>query len=591
MDNSDPTVKSILAEQEQALGEINKKFHQTTFAERMKALFTGLSADKDSRAYKLARIEAQRLSAPALAVVIPCFFIGALILLATNQTVPERTWDVDIMDTEEAKELEKPEIEKIENPDMPDIDIEIDIDLPTPPDQPIMDTVTAQPADFNSVLDVKSPVMMKSMFASRNPGAIGMLVGKYNKGSQATEKSVMLALRWLKKNQNADGSWPNCKPAMTGLALLCFLAHDERPGVSEEFSETVQKAIEFLLGAYNRDGSRFTGSDGNEYAFPIAVYALCEAYGMTQIPNIKDTTEHALKRLINGQHPTGGWDYKMGTNPEWPDRDDTSYMGWCAQALKAAKMAKMFATDSEWAAKLDKACQQSNVGFLKNGHAGGGFGYTGPQQGGLTGVGTLCMQFHNQGNHPQVKASITLMNDWKPGWFSNTPELNASGMQRIGGCTQYYYYYATQAKFHESGKTFDDWNKVMTAAYTKAQFIEEKAIADPKGVLQDIGWWGTIDEHSDGHVFREVSTRERDAILKTEPRTPWKSINDRNDVVNIMDMEKSKNVMDTCLTALQLMVYYRYLPTSTKTAVEIEDEIVNAIATESGDVRLNIGNL
>jgi hypothetical protein len=83
----------------------------------------------------------------------------------------------------------------------------------------------------------------------------------------------------------------------------------------------------------------------------------------------------------------------------------------------------------------------------------------------------------------------------------------------------------------------------MWPEYVKAQFVEEKAIADPKGEMQDIGWWENADAHSD------------------------------------------RPVMDTCLAALQLMVYYRYLPTFK--AVDIPDEVA-ATAQESSDIKVDV---
>jgi len=556
MAQQDPTVQAILAEQQQALDGIDKQFHQTTFMERMNTLFTGLKADKGSREYKLALVEAQRLMAPALAITLPCLLMGSIAIFASNDSKTRVEWEAEIIEIKETEKLEK--IEKEPPPpmdfEMPDVNINVDWDTPPPPDFVPMDTITAQPADFDAVLKVKSPVTMPKIYAGERTGSKGMLLAKYGKGTNtgAGEEAVLRVLRWLKKNQNDDGSWPNTKPAMTGLALLCFLSRGVVPGdpspEGEEFGETVQKAIQYLLNTYQ--GNRWAGSDGHEYSFPIAVYALCEAYGMTQIPNIKPVAESALKRLINGQHPTGGWDYNMAQN----DRDDTSWMGWAAQALKAAKMARMFSSDPEWSDKLDKACKLSNNGFLKNGANGGGFGYTGPGRGGLTGVGTLCMQFHGMGNHKQVKDSLVLMDAWKAGWFATEAELNAAGMRGIGGCTQYYYYYAAQAKFHDGGARWEDWNKIMNPAYVKAQKVLEKNYPDHKGQLQDIGWWENVDNHTD-------------------------------------DGSRAKPVMDTCLAALQLMIPYRYLPTATQAAVKIDDDIMSAIATEKGDVAVDIGNL
>ena len=60
------------------------------------------------------------------------------------------------------------------------------------------------------------------------------------------ETAVLLALRWLKKNQESDGSWGKTKPAMTSLALLTYLAHAETPD-SAEFGFTVEQAMRWLL--------------------------------------------------------------------------------------------------------------------------------------------------------------------------------------------------------------------------------------------------------------------------------------------------------------------------------------------------------
>ena len=68
-------------------------------------------------------------------------------------------------------------------------------------------------------------------------------------GSEETERAVIKALRWLKDNQNTDGSWGD-NTGISGLALLAFLGHGETPD-SERYGECVKKAIDYLVGVSN----------------------------------------------------------------------------------------------------------------------------------------------------------------------------------------------------------------------------------------------------------------------------------------------------------------------------------------------------
>ena len=83
-----------------------------------------------------------------------------------------------------------------------------------------------------------------------------------NGGTPQCEEAVVKSLRWLKKQQNGNGSWGDgqFKASMTGITLLAYLAHCETP-LSEEFGENVLKGISFLvdLGMKNpviSEGSR-----------------------------------------------------------------------------------------------------------------------------------------------------------------------------------------------------------------------------------------------------------------------------------------------------------------------------------------------
>ena len=515
------------------LDEIIEMYTEETYWHRMKKLFTGLKASRQSKEYKEAIIELQRLSAPISAILLPVLGVGLLMVMTSGSGGADRVIETQILEAEEFKDLEK--IKDLEKPPEQIDDMNIDVPVDSPNVQVQSDSpnqqMSPQPQAFDAVMTVKSPVILKNIYGStRNTGTRGAQLAKFG-GDKMTEDAVLRALRWLKKNQQADGSWSKNKVAMTGLAILTFLAHGEKPGESVEFGATVQKALEYLLSVQGKDG-RLPGN----YDHPIAAYALCEAYGMTLNPNVKQAAERALTFIIKGQHPTGGWTYNCDPNVNKEDgkyRDDTSFMGWCAQALKAAKLAKLHVEG------LEKATKLAIKGFKKNASPNGGFGYTSPGGGGLTSVGTLCMQLLGAANESEVKKSLEVMDTWQP-------SMEAKGPQ--GASLQYYFYYATQCKFHTGGKRWDNWNKDMKPLYVKAQQIEKAAIKDDKGRDCDVGWWTNGDTHTD------------------------------------------RPVMDTCLAALQLMVYYRYLPTTSAEAVKVEEEIV-ATATDTEDIKVDTGNL
>lgn len=512
-------------------------FEELTFRQKFRKVMDGLKAPKDSGDYKYAKLQILRLSGPAAAVVAPVLFMGLLILFAAITPPPPPPVEIKIMEPEpieELDEIEELEREEIEPPDPMEIqefNPDVTIDNPTP--SPVTD-FSPVPAEFDSVAMVKSPVIMKGIYGSRNPGARGQAMKNYG-GSGATEGAVLRALRWLKKYQAADGSWNNNsgmeaeKPygtgaaaAHTAIALLTFLAHGETPA-AEEFGPTVEKAIRYLVDGQKPDGT-FNGSDGHNYSQPIVAYALSEAFALTRVPVLKETAQKAIKIVIDGQHPSGGWDY----NCKQSDRDDTSYMGWCAQSIKAAKMAGL---ENEG---LEKVFHKAVDGFKKNYKDGpdgsGGFGYTsGQANGGLTGVGVLCMQLLGASKESEVrKGLMTLQQTSRVSWDEKEMKGNI-----------YYWYYNTQAFFHAGGELWNNWNKEFAIPMVKGQVVIPQAIADPSGKMQDIGYWPPA-----GGEAKHLS-----------------------------------RAFDTCLCALQLQVYYRYLPTfkppeeEKKEVIKAEDDI------------------
>ena len=88
------------------------------------------------------------------------------------------------------------------------------------------------------------------------------------------------------------------------------------------------------------------------------------------------------------------------------------------------------------------------------------------------------------------------------------------------------------------------WNVAMKADYPKRMITPNETIPGPDGQPRAIGYWQNKDQHTD-------------------------------------------TVMGTCLCALQLMVYYRYLPTTSLKATEQAADLV-AASTEKMDVRVTI---
>ena len=478
----------------------------------------------------------ERAIAPLFATVIPALIITVLMVVTAVSSRPRlRLPPIDIPRPDETDidrpDPDQPDPDPIQT-DEPDVVPDIQIDTPMPqsvdklaPPQPqsfaAEPTVVAKLAPENAVLKVKSPVNLPSLFGVRGgpnrakytSDGIG---GKY--GSAETEVAVMKALRWLKKTQRTDGSWAGNPISNTGLAILSYLAHGEVPARSKEFGPTVQLALEYLIGAQSGEGDevRFRGADGNEYAFLIATYALSEAYGMTHNPNAKEAALKGLGRIVRNQSPTGGWDYRLNRTST---RDDMSFAGWALQALKAGKIAGLHPEG------LDECIRKAIRCLETRNFRSGGFGYTaGGAPTGLTATGCLAMQLLGFGERAAVKSALDYMREWRP---SFDPAGMAAKAQ--GACPQYYCYYAAQCKYQAGMKqgatpadtaSWQAWNQAMKALYPKTIVTPDETIEGMDGKPRQIGYWTNKDAHGSG------------------------------------------DTMATCLCALQLMVYYRYLPTT-----------------------------
>jgi hypothetical protein len=170
-------------------------------------------------------------------------------------------------------------------------------------------------------------------------------------GTARSEKSVEDGLVWLVRHQRPDGSWSlnfqdQCQgvgctrqpvmdsdTAATGLALLPLLGAGYIHTVKSRYQDSVRRGLSWLVEHQQADGDLFTGPPGMAYMYSHAIGAmtLCEAYGLSQDPKLKQPAQHAIQFIINAQNPnTGGWRYSPGQT------GDTSVFGWQIFALRSA---------------------------------------------------------------------------------------------------------------------------------------------------------------------------------------------------------------------------------------------------------------
>ena len=531
------------------------KYTEKGFFRRLFEMFQGLRMPRDTREYKLARIELQRLSAPLTAIVVPALFVVVLCVVTAVSSQRTELPRVDIADPiVDEPPIEDPPLPEPDEIPLPEEPIEFTVDTPNPapftplPPSPIQTRstdISVKPAPMDAVMNIKSPVTMKDITGGRTTGTIGVMTGGGNDkyGDPRTEMSVMKVLWWLKAHQNTDGSWGSGgnTVANTAFAVLTYLAHGEYPGspspYKRDFGPTVQMALDYLISHIQTGADNvphFSPTDGNEYSFLIGTYALCEAYGMTKNPNCKEAAQQCLYRIIENQSSTGGWDYKLNKNST---RDDLSFAGWAIQALKAGKMAGLHHEGMQTAINkavncLKKRSYSKSGGFTYTPNSNNNGGNTG-----LAGVGTLAMQFLGRGSESEVVNALDVMRDWMPAF-----EADKVSGKKPGGSPQYYCYYATQCKYQagmKAGATKQDldawvkWNNEMKKLYPASIIDLPEKVADVNGKGHPQGYYQNTDAHS------------------------------------------SRPYMDTCLAALQLMVYYRYLPT-TSTKAGADDAGENA---------------
>ncbi len=421
----------------------------------------------DSTLKALHRNVAEWLAGPSGSVFLHLVIILALLFLVDLSAPPEDLATVEVV----YLEPDAPPIEPPPPPiEPPSPDPEPDPSILQPPEPGPADEPPAPPPpeEFGQNPSLEStpelgfdPAISVLVIKDIPRGGLGQRMGAENRQKAGdlhggpwapyAEVSVRRALEWLRTNQNPDGSWStHDREAMTGLAILTYLAHGETTA-SVEFGETVKRAVQYLVARQNAEGefARIDTTAGT-YAQAICVYAISEAYGMTRIPSLKPPMEKGVEVLIHGQQAGGGFDYRFEKGP----RRDTSLGGWCSQAMKAA-----FIAGSE-NSRLKPAMDLAVADMKSAQKADGSFYYSNKDSHsthGITAVAVLSMQLLGSGREKAVQNGLDFLRaaacDWKnpPNW------------------PMYAWYYISQTKFHQGGGSWKSWNNQFAPEFIHHQ--------------------------------------------------------------------------------------------------------------------------
>ena len=456
----------------------------------------------------------ENMIGPGISLVMHIIVLTLMLIYVANRPMVEPpTIEVSIVE-EEIKEIEPEVLEEIQ-PETTTMDDKLPStevsDAPSDDvgvNTSIADFSDAAPEtddnmDTHQVMDVinnNSPLHLSGLYGGRTNAGRRSAVKKYG-GSGGGQNSVTKALKWLAMVQNDDGSWGNQSPAHTGMALLTFLAHGETP-LSETYGTTVQKAMKWLV---DTEMATATGDMGqNAYGHGIATYALCESYGMTRIPFLRTAMERALGVIINGQQVGGGFNYGYSKAERW----DGSVSAWQFQALKAGYVAG--ATNPG----LEDAIRKSITFLRRTAYANYKFGYSSAGSGGnMTGAGTVGLQLLGAGGSPEAMGGVTTVSTERLGLYQSVL-ADPGKWNEVAGGAMYGWYYDTQAIFNSQagnagGGAWKEWRNVFEKVLLRAQ--------------QPEGYW-------------EVKTGFG------------------------LGADLPGRILATCWSALQLEVYYRYLP-------------------------------
>ena len=300
-------------------------------------------------------------------------------------------------------------------------------------------------------------------------------------GTTESEAAVARGLRWIVKQQSPDGRWAldgayknrgahdDISGTAFGLLPLLGAGYTHKAAKNSKinpFEKPIEKGLMFLIRKQDKRTGNFGGKD--MYSHALATIAICEAYGLSQDPALRQPAQKAVNYLVTSQHSGGGWRY----NPNPPEGGDLSVTGWVVMALKSGQMAGL---------DVPEMTMQKTIYFVDSVHNSGNDGYfymTLDKEGAKqvsptrTSIGLLCRQYLQNWGPNNIHMIRGVDNHLKT--YSPRQE-----MKNI-----YYYYYATQVMHHLWGEGWKTWNTAMRDLLVKTQ---DKSAGNLNGSWSPVG--------------------------------------------------------------------------------------------------------
>lgn len=245
------------------------------------------------------------------------------------------------------------------------------------------------------------------------------------------EKAIDRAQEWVAKTQQSNGSWGTCN-GVNAMSLIALMVNGGTPGHTK-YGDKIAKCVEFLINNQRSDGYLIVGKTGNMYQHGLATIALCEAYGMTQNPAIRESLTKAIQLTLKAQGPSGGWTYQPITGG-----NDLSITVIQVMSLRAASDAGIYVPRN--AIDVGIKCVRNHWNPQTT-----GFGYSGPGDVNprMTAGGTVCLFSCGLEEDPTIPLAIK--------YLSKNITFTGGGNDRMNWYGQYY---ASLAFYHRGG---DAW--------------------------------------------------------------------------------------------------------------------------------------